>query len=57
MLGVAFGVLSPMFVGAREKRNNWVSLKGRPQDRFVYSTEAETFAVAMAREWVYKVIK
>ena len=40
----------------REKKH-LVSLKGRPQDRFVYSTEGETFAVAMAREWVYKLIK
>jgi hypothetical protein len=40
----------------REKKTV-VSLKGRPEDRFVYSTEAETFAIAMAREWVDKVIK
>jgi hypothetical protein len=29
-----------------------VSLKGRPQDRFIYSTEAENSAIAIARKWV-----
>jgi len=29
-----------------------VSIKGRPQDRFVYSTEAEASAFGIAQEWV-----
>jgi len=29
-----------------------VSLKGRPQDRFVYSTEAENSAILIAQKWV-----
>ncbi len=37
--------------GEGEKKHV-VSLKGRPEDRFVYSTEAEASAVEIAREWV-----
>jgi hypothetical protein len=29
-----------------------VSVKGRPQDRFLYASEAETSAIEIAREWV-----
>jgi hypothetical protein len=29
-----------------------VSIKGRPQDRFIYASEAETCAIELAREWV-----
>ena len=29
-----------------------VSVKGRPQDRFVYASEAETSAFDIARQWV-----
>ena len=34
------------------EKKHMVSIKGRPQDRFVYSTEAEASAVGIAREWV-----
>ncbi len=34
------------------EKKHVVSLKGRPEDRFVYSTEAEASAVEIAREWV-----
>jgi hypothetical protein len=29
-----------------------VSIKGRPQDRFIYASQAETSAVEIGREWV-----
>jgi len=34
------------------ENNRLVSIKGRPQDRFLYASEAETSAVEIAREWV-----
>jgi hypothetical protein len=34
------------------EKKHMVSIKGRPQDRFVYSTEAEACALEIAREWV-----
>jgi hypothetical protein len=34
------------------KKKHLVSIKGRPQDRFVYASEAETSALERAREWV-----
>ena len=34
------------------ERKHVVCIKGRPQDRFVYSTEAENSAISIARQWV-----
>jgi len=34
------------------ENNHLVSIKGRPQDRFLYASEAETSAIEIARKWV-----
>jgi hypothetical protein len=34
------------------EKKHVVSIKGRPQDRFIYVSEAETSAIEIAREWV-----
>ncbi len=34
------------------ERKHVASLKGRPQDRFVYASEAEISAIETARVWV-----
>ena len=33
-------------------KKHLVSIKGRAHDRFVYSSEAETSAIEIARDWV-----
>jgi len=52
MPGIAFGFLSPVFVGKEGEKKHVVSIKSRPEDRFVHAAEAEKSAIKTAREWV-----